>query len=491
MLYIKLTEREIKLFSLKKTLLGQYEVDFYEKKHETPLLEKGQAQNIDILASAIKEAVSNIADTQDREVYLILPQNSFEFLRADVPTDIAPTAVAAFIMDKARASLGIDMESAYSSYIMRPTDTINKVSFYAMSKSSVDGFSETLSLLGYKLVSIIPETLAIFKLFDKTLRSGKLETVLYASYHKDRVEGYLYDSSGLISSDKWSKSISDEVKVEQALKSYVEDLAGQGIKLNRVILSGEASEGVRQDLFTKDIGAWTNPLKRIIPTFYEEYVKMLVVAPEKPFPILSFDVCFGAFLFCSENKEFQLLKKGSVAYKQSASVPYGQSSSRKLPALPKSLLLFLVAFLITGGAVFGLMRSGVLSGASLSLPSLSQPTPTPTIAVTPQPTATPTPAFKKEEVKIKILNGSGTPGLAADAKTVLLDAGYEEILTGNASTFDFDVTEIEVKEEFAQAADEIKAAMKDAVDDNTKITITTLDEDDTSDVIVTLGKDFK
>lgn len=55
MLYIKLSDRQIKVFALKKTLLGQYEVDFYEKTHETPLMEHGKVQNVDILASASRK----------------------------------------------------------------------------------------------------------------------------------------------------------------------------------------------------------------------------------------------------------------------------------------------------------------------------------------------------------------------------------------------------------------------------------------------------
>ena len=38
----------------------------------------------------------------------------------------------------------------------------------------------------------------------------------------------------------------------------------ENVSLNRIILSGAGSEKFRQDLFTKEIGVWTNPLKKII-----------------------------------------------------------------------------------------------------------------------------------------------------------------------------------------------------------------------------------
>jgi hypothetical protein len=223
---------------------------------------------------------------------------------------------------------------------------------------------------------------------------------------------------------------------------------------------------------------------------------MLVVQPDKPFPILSFDVCFGSFLFATENKEFQILKKNGGSMRTSSPVSYAPDGStkekRSFLQIPKSVLLFLLAFVVTAAVVAGVMRSGILNKVSVSMPSLSHATPTPTpIPSTPTPKPSPTPSFKKAEVKIKVLNGSGTVGLASDAKKVILAAGYEEVLTGNASAFDVKVTEIQVKKEFTSVTDDIKKAFADSVADTSKIKVTTLDDKDTSDVIVTLGADYK
>ena len=74
-------------------------------------------------------------------------------------------------------------------------------------------------------------------------------------------------------------------------------------------------------------------------------------------------------------------------------------------------------------------------------PVVSEPTPieisNPTPAVTPE----------RSDLKIKILNGSGKVGLAGKVKNQLEDMGYEEIETGNADRFDYEKTEIQIKEE--------------------------------------------
>lgn len=61
-------------------------------------------------------------------------------------------------------------------------------------------------------------------------------------------------------------------------------------------------------------------------------------------------------------------------------------------------------------------------------------------------TASPSSNFKKEDLKIQILNGSGLSGAAGKAKTVLEGLGYKNIDTGNATSSDFSETEVAIKE---------------------------------------------
>lgn len=482
MLYIYIESNQIKVLNLKRTLLGQQEVSFFEKRHEVNLLSNGKVANVDVLASALKEAVSHANALAEKEVFLILPQESFYFMKADIPADIATSAVSSFINDKARSSLAVDVDNCYANFFVRENDKQKQVSYYAIEMDAVEKFAETLNLLGLKLVSLLPDTLAIFKLFEKTLRREKKENIFYVSFGQQELEGYLYDSGGLYSAEKWKYRLNPEESLEQALKAKADEFAEKGTKLNRVILSGPSSEGVRQDTFTKAVGAWTNPLKRIIPNFYEEYLKTLVVPTGISFPILSLDVCFGAFVFAQENKDFQMLKK-PVKVKSSG----GGFSFPRIPIFRKEVLIFLLTFALSFGAFVGLSK---VNFGGFSLPKIENPLsfakPTPTQA--PTATPTPAPAFEKETIRVKVLNGSGTAGRASEVKDLLSQAGYEEILTGNADNFDYETTVFQIKKVYKNLDKELVKDLDNAVETPK---VETLDDEETSDVIIIIGSDFQ
>lgn len=348
------------------------------------------------------------------------------------------------------------------------------MSFFGLSKEVFNEYQQALSLIDLKISSVIPETLALFKLFEKTLRREKRETILYGSSENNRLSGYIFDTFGLLEEKRLTLEIKEEDKLEKVLKEKVESMAENKIKLNRIILSGEASEKIRQDTFTKAVGAWTNPLKRIIPNFYDEYLKMLVVEGKKPFPLLRFDICFGAFIFHQENPDFSLLKEANkTSLRKSVSLP-------KLALPKKPVLLFLGSFLLSF-LIFVIISNLKIN---LKLPSIKRPEPT----TIPTQTPTSTPSFKKEDLKIKVLNGSGVVGKATDVKNILKDKGYGEIITGNADNYDYEKTEIQIKKQFAQISSTLKTDLKDYL---ASFKQSELDATSTADLILIIGKDFK
>lgn len=486
MIYIHIESGQIKILALKKSLLGQYEITTFEKKHETELLTSGKVANIDVLTSAVKEGITHANALSDKDVVLILPQESFSFLKVEIPSDIANSAVSSFIYDKARTTLQIDLNSSYSNYFTKESTTQKQASFYALDSAVLDSYSEALALLNLKIVHVVPETLAIFKLFEKTLRQEKKENIWYVSYSGVDLSGYLFESGGLASELHWKAKIEGDNKLEEILKVQTDAFAEQGNKLNRIILSGNASDSIRQDTFTKAVGAWTNPLKRIIPNFYDSYLKSLVIPTGTPFPILTFDVCFGAFILLQENKDFQLLKNTPKSMKGAGF----KFSMPRIPLFRKELLIFLVAFGLSFGAFFLLSRSNFTSMKLPSLPTIPNPFAVVKPSPTPIPTTvpTPTPSFDKETIRIKILNGAGTVGIASTAKTLLSDGGFKEIVTANADNYEYETTVYQIKAKFSDVED----ALTKALDGTVKAPkVEELDADDTSDVIIILGADFK
>jgi hypothetical protein len=79
----------------------------------------------------------------------------------------------------------------------------------------------------------------------------------------------------------------------------------------------------------------------------------------------------------------------------------------------------------------------------------SDQTPTPTSKTTPAPTATSTTdkttGLDRADLKVAIQNGSGVAGAATKASDALKKLGYDVVSSGNADSFDYETTEIQVK----------------------------------------------
>ncbi len=493
MIYLQLNSNQLKILYVKKTLLGQYDIVFYEKKYQMNFLKEGQLVNPDLTASALKEALTLISTSKinDKDITLILPQESFAFMRADVPGDMAPAVLGTYMKEKARAQLSLDLENSYYDQLVLESEGQRKLTFYALDNEVYTRFQQPFNLIDLRVKAVIPETLAYFKLFEKTLRKEKKENIFYVNFDGSMASGYVYDSYGLLEKEEWRKDLKEKDTIEEVLKVKAQEMEKKGYKLNRLIISGTESEGIRQDTFTKNVGVWTNPLKRIMPHFYADYLKMFTAQSDKPVPYLQFDACIGAYILASENRDFSLFKRKLTDYSvKTYRSGSGRGSGFSIPWKP--ILFFLLAFGLSLGALYGFSRIQGTGFKGFSMPNLAfaqpSPTPTPEPTTIPTPTATPTPEVDRTEVNIKVLNGGGVPGKATAVKNILNEAGYENILTGNADAFDYDTTEIQVKE---GAQDLFQLVAADIADSVTVKKPTQLDEDEASDVIIVIGTDFK
>ena len=133
------------------------------------------------------------------------------------------------------------------------------------------------------------------------------------------------------------------------------------------------------------------------------------------------------------------------------------------------------------GGVF-VYRSAKKTSQDTPTNQTQEATPTPE----PTPTPTPEPVIERSELNIQVLNGSGVPGRAGKVQTLLEDADYGNVDAANAKTFDFETTEISVKN--GQEA-LIKILIGDLESDyEIGETDTKLDEDSEYDAVVTIGK---
>ena len=183
-------------------------------------------------------------------------------------------------------------------------------------------------------------------------------------------------------------------------------------------------------------------------------------------------------------------------------------SSYNKPRSPKiKAFIYVVAFaLLIGGAIFfgNYFLSTHQSSKKPLAPTSSPATPTPTQTPVASPSATPTPLKSKvtptptlkpgltataapvsKSLQIEVLNGSGTSGQAGKVASLLRGDGYGITSTGNAATFDYPQTVIQIKKSKSTLAAQLKKDL--SVSYTVDPTIQTLAESATPDAIVIVG----
>lgn len=105
-----------------------------------------------------------------------------------------------------------------------------------------------------------------------------------------------------------------------------------------------------------------------------------------------------------------------------------------------------LVIIIPGILLLGALLGGIIFYQN-SLKGKPTPTPTPTAAAltTPEPTSSPSAQVNLEKYQIKVLNGSGTSGEAGKVQDLLTKAGFVVSSTGNATSYDYTDTVIQVK----------------------------------------------
>lgn len=115
------------------------------------------------------------------------------------------------------------------------------------------------------------------------------------------------------------------------------------------------------------------------------------------------------------------------------------------------------------------------------------PTPTNVEVISPTPISTESANIQIEDYAIRILNGSGKAGVASRLSDSLKEKGYDVSETGNADRNDYETTEIRYKK---SVPEEVKMALDKEVKTLYSFIVgTNLEENDTSDIEIIIGKE--
>ncbi len=95
-------------------------------------------------------------------------------------------------------------------------------------------------------------------------------------------------------------------------------------------------------------------------------------------------------------------------------------------------------------------------------------------------------AFDLSQYSIQVLNGTGTPGQAGQAEDLLVEAGFTSIETANASTFDYQQTQISLHPD---ASNQLFNLLSDALSGSFSASLSgQLNLDSNYDAVITTGK---
>lgn len=165
--------------------------------------------------------------------------------------------------------------------------------------------------------------------------------------------------------------------------------------------------------------------------------------------------------------------------KVSFGIDDSESSGSRMKAVIIVIVILLVLVGISVGAFF-LLGKGVNEKIQKDDVKVEE-----VVDNTPTPSPTPESTLDKAEITIRVLNGSGVAGRAGEAAGVLEDAGYIDVDTGNADSFDYEETVIQIKTDKDEYIDLIVEDLEGSytIQENTE----ELDEDSDFDVVIIVG----
>lgn len=153
---------------------------------------------------------------------------------------------------------------------------------------------------------------------------------------------------------------------------------------------------------------------------------------------------------------------------------------------PNYLWIIVPTALLVGALVGGLIT--YFSG--LSRLEGTTPTATPVATAVSEanetPVASSAPSFKRDSLKVQVLNGSGVSGAAGKAKTLLEGLGYTSVETGNASASNFETTEVALRESAKEYLDLVIKDLSKEYEATAAAKV--LPTSSKYDIVITLGK---
>lgn len=159
-----------------------------------------------------------------------------------------------------------------------------------------------------------------------------------------------------------------------------------------------------------------------------------------------------------------------------------QTSEKQFPVIKSFILAVFISCLILSGLVFFFSKKVDMKNVQESVKESSS---SPTVLAEKVVEATKEAVLNKSELRIRVENGTGLTNVASKGKELLTQKGYLVVEIGNAQRFDYNSTEIQIKDSKKLFGDGL---VKDLAPSYKSVLGKALDESKSYDVLVIIGK---
>lgn len=385
------------------------------------------------------------------------------------------------IFNQHLAELGIEENQAvYFAIKLAVTDNSERYLLILINRAKLIELLDVIKQASFQIEGFLPEPVVLYKLLANEIAGDEKRLILNIGKEESRI--YLIDRHGPL---KVFSDIISTAKLIPATERFLQKIPQIEQACSLGVYFGEESLMFDENVFKTQTGIELISGAKIFSSRLQKTDIALKNGSE-----LNRFVSVGAAAMLFDKKEIIKLDEIEIAAKRAKPLinrpqvkPFvvkEQRFSHFRYLLISAGVALMIAGLTLG--VLRLQRKWLLSGQGgipTIVPTQIQPSLIPSI--------TPVPTVSPQDVKVRVLNGSGVKGAAAKIAASLEEQKFKVVETGNAPSFAFTKTEVHYKIDSKAKMDLIRKSLKEEVSFGTAQA--SLSEDDEADVEIVIGKE--
>lgn len=422
---------------------------------------------------------------KNKKVSFVIPDTKVFIHRIKKDKNISKEEEKSFVFEKVAELIPVSKNEQLYDY-----KSVNgEILFVGIAFQNFLPYYQAIKKAKAEFVFVIPESIAYFEFFRGKIK--KEEVVAYLDIGDKKANLSFLDAFGPISTFTQSVELSE---LEQGVKKaivYFEKNCSK--KISVLILGGSKNTSFSEENFKEIIDGDVFKADVILQKKIKE-IGLKIKSSESLAPFFN---VLGLVLASDKKENINLTKKETLENlnkfflneknQRLKEVKQKKEDEEKTEDYKKpkqsKFAIFVLILLILAAPALAIYFTFFRQQSSTEIKK-EEP-----VSIAEESVAVPTvEVLQKENLKIQILNGSGTEGEAAVAAQLLRDKGYlEDIATGNADSYDYLETVIQIKEDKVDFFEDLKndLGIGYVVADNYE----SLDTDGEFDAIIVVGSE--